>query len=52
VVLAIVIEEVIGWDLKVKAPRKDIAGLFGVPEAFTASMEEQGRKTLYSHNQI
>jgi hypothetical protein len=29
-VLEIVIEEVIGWDIKEKAPRKDVADLFGV----------------------
>jgi len=51
-VLDIVIEEVIGWDLQKERPRDDIVGLFGVPEAFTVSTEEQGRKTLHSHIQI
>jgi hypothetical protein len=50
--LDIVIEEVIGWDLKERHPRTDIVGLFGIPKAFTASVEEQGRKTLHSHIQI
>lgn len=51
-VLDIVIEEVIGWDLAKGRARDDIVGLFGLPEAFTASVEEQGRKTLHSHIQI
>ena len=41
-VLDIVIEEVIGWDLTKGRARDDIVGLFGLPEAFTASAEEQG----------
>jgi hypothetical protein len=51
-VLDIVIEGVIGWDLAKGRARDDIVGLFGLPEAFTASVEEQGRKTLHSHIQI
>ena len=51
-VLEIVIEEVIGWNITENIPRTDINGLFGVPKAFAASMEEQGRKTLHSHIQI
>jgi hypothetical protein len=50
-VLDIIIEEVIGWNLAEGKPREDIAGLFGTPEAFTASIEEQGRKTLHAHIQ-
>ena len=46
--LEIVIEEVIGWDLKKNEARPE-GGLFGIPLAFTASTEEQGRKTLHTH---
>ena len=51
-VLEIVIEEVIGWNLTEGQPREDIVDLFGVPQAFTASVKEQGRKTLHAHIQI
>jgi Helitron helicase-like domain at N-terminus len=46
------IEEVIGWNMTEGKPREDMVGLFGVPQAFTASVEEQGRKTLHTHIQI
>ena len=46
--LEIVIEEVIGWDLKKNEARPG-GSLFGIPIAFTSSTEEQGRKTLHSH---
>jgi hypothetical protein len=51
-VLEIVIEEIIGWDLTEGQPREDIVGLFRIPQAFTALVEEQGRKTLHTHIQI
>ena len=46
--LEIVIEEVIGWDLRTNEARRG-GGLFGIPIAFTSSTEEQGRMTLHSH---
>jgi len=46
--LKIVIEEVIGWDMKNNEARPG-GGLFGIPIAFTSSTEEQGRTTLHSH---
>ena len=49
--LEIVIEEVLGWDLKKEAPREDFSGLFGEVFAFVVSIEEQGRKTLHAHIQ-
>jgi hypothetical protein len=51
-VLEIVIEEVIGWNMAEGKLREDIVGFFGVPQAFTASVEEQGQKTLHTHIQI
>ena len=50
-VLDIVIEEVIGWDVKKQSARPE-GGLFGKPLAFTASTEEQGRTTLHTHFQL
>ena len=50
--MEIVIEEVIGWNIEEGRPREDVNGLFGVPEAFTATVEEQGRRTLHAHIQI
>ena len=47
----IVIEECIGWDLKKGEPREE-GGLFGIPQAFTLSTEEQGRTTLHMHSLI
>jgi hypothetical protein len=51
-VMDIVIEEVIGWDIEKGKAREDIVGLFGVPEAFCAGIEEQGRRTLHGHIQV
>lgn len=48
----IVIEEVIGWDLKNNASRKDIVGLFGESVAFGGSIEEQTRQSLHMHAQV
>ena len=50
-VLDIVIREVIGWDLIRQCPT-EMPGLFGVPEALVASIEEQGRSTLHTHMQV
>ena len=50
--LDIIIEEVIGWDVRAHQPREDYEGLFGTPLAFTASIEEQGRTTLHAHMQV
>ena len=50
--LEIVLEEVVGWDVKLRKPRDDYIGLFGNVEAFTCTVEEQGRKTLHAHFQI
>ena len=51
--LDIIIEEVVGWDRKKGRPREDDFDFFlGVPDAFTASMEEQGRLSLHTHIQV
>lgn len=50
--LQIVIEEVIGWDIKSHKARDDKPGLFGKPLAFTMATEEQGRKTNHTHIQV
>lgn len=47
-VLDIVIEQVLGWDQTNGRPTER-PGLFGVPIAYIAAMEEQGRKTLHTH---
>ena len=44
-----IIEKVIGWDLKNKRPNMNKPGLFGIPEAFTHTTEEQGRRSLHGH---
>ena len=49
-VMDIVIEEVIGWNSH-EQQAKTCGGLFGHPQAFIASAEEQGRKTLHGHIQ-
>ena len=51
-VLDIIIEEVIGWNIKKGTAREDVPGLFGVPQAFTAMIEEQGCRTLHTHIQV
>ena len=47
-ILDIIIEEVIGWDVKKGRPT-EAPGLFGEPLAFAGAVEEQGRKTLHVH---
>ena len=44
----IVMEVVVGWDLENECPTSN-PGLFGIPEAFIAAIEEQGRRTLHTH---
>ena len=51
VVLDIVIEEVIGWDLKNNCA-KDAGGYFGKPLAYVIAIEEQDRRSLHAHIQI
>ena len=51
-VLDIILEEVVGWDLEKGKSREDKPGLFGVAQAFTATVEEQGRRTLHTHIQV
>ena len=46
--LNILCEEVIGWDLKNNRPM-DGPGHFGFCEAISMAMEEQGRKTVHTH---
>ena len=49
--LEILLSEVIGWDMKHNCPNgKD--GFFGIPEALSFAVEEQGRKTLHVHMSI
>ena len=47
-VLNIVLEEVIGWDVK-KNRATGKPGLFGIPIAYGGAIEEQGRTTLHVH---
>ena len=47
-VLDIVLEEVVGWDIKHNRPTGK-PGLFGLPLAFGGAIEEQGRSTLHVH---
>ena len=44
----ILFEEVIGWDQTKEKPTKN-RGLFGIPEAVTFAVKEQGRFTLHAH---
>jgi len=46
--LNIVLEEVVGWDLT-EDKSKEEGGAFGRPLAYTAAVEEQGRRTLHAH---
>jgi hypothetical protein len=41
-ILDIVLEEVISWNIKAGKAREEQPGLFGIPEAFTVTVEEQG----------
>ena len=45
-VLDIIIREVVGWNLMDESPT-DKPGLFGIPQAVTAAVEEQGHGTLH-----
>ena len=47
-ILDIVMEEVIGWDVDKNCPKKK-PGLFGHVKAIARAIEEQGRKTLHAH---
>ena len=51
-IVEIIIEEILCWDLQKEQPLNDKVGLFGETEAFTLSIEEQARKTLHAHIQI
>ena len=46
--LQILVEEVVGWDMR-KDKRMQKPGYFGICEAFSLSIEEQGRKSLHGH---
>jgi hypothetical protein len=50
-VVDIVIEAVIGWDIKKDCSAQE-PGLFDRPEAFTLAVEEQGRDSLHMHIQV
>jgi len=50
-IMDIIIEEVIGWDVEKQGARSE-GGFFGMPLALTATTEEQGRTTLYTHFQL
>ena len=39
-------------DLKKGKAIPDKPGLFGTPEAFTVTVEEQGRRTLHTHTSL
>ena len=51
-IIEIIIEEVLCWDLQNKQPLNNKEGLFGETEAFALSIEDQARKTLQAHLQI
>ena len=51
-IIEIIIEEVLCWDLQNEKPFNNKEGLFGETEAFTLSIEEQVRKKLHAHSQI
>ena len=51
-IIEIIIEEVLCWDLQSEKPINNKEGLFGETEAFALSIEEQARKTLHAHLQI
>ena len=51
-IVEIIIEEVLCWDLQNEQPLNNKVGLFGETEAFALSIEEQARKTLHAHLQI
>ena len=47
-ILEVVIECIIGWDIKKCKPHKG-GGIFGVPKAWLRVVEEQSRLTLHAH---
>ena len=49
--LDIVIEEVIGWDITTGKAKSE-GGCFGEPLAYLVGIEEQGRRSLHAHIQI
>ena len=49
--LHILLSEVIGWDMKNNCANGK-EGFFGIPEALSFAMQEQGRKTLHVHMSI
>ena len=51
-IVEVIIEEILCWDLQKEQPLNDKVGLFGETEAFTLSIEEQARKPLHAHIQI
>ena len=46
--MAIVVEEVIGWDMRTNRSTGKV-GFFGVCEALSIAFEEQGRKSIHGH---
>ena len=50
-VLDTILQEVVGWDVAADEPREE-GGMFGKPLAYTASVKEQGRRTLHAHIMI
>ena len=44
--LEILMSNLIGWD---KVRNVGTAGIFGIPEAYGVTIEEQGQKTLHAH---
>ena len=48
-IMDIIIEEVLCWDLEKQKPISNKQALFGETEAFVLSIEEQARKTLHAH---
>ena len=46
--LRILTEEVVGWDMILNCPTEN-PGYFGLCEAFSLAIEEQGRKSLHGH---
>ena len=51
ILLEILMFEVVGWDMKNNC-RTEHDGFFGIPEAVSFAVEEQGRKTLHVHMTI
>ena len=47
-ITALLIEHVLGWDQKKQQPKPE-GGAFGILDAWSVAVEEQGRKTLHGH---